>query len=136
MGEFGHVRRTTRWRSRIFSIGVVQNNNDCECSSIWGILEVIAAIGLFLLTAFLLFKCISAYCTKRRQMREEKQKNMVELLDRSWTEREIANNKNTAIDMLTQADRKCSREHLHMPARLSERGETNQEMGQEIGPFQ
>ena len=60
---------------------------------------------------------------------------MVELLDRSWTERERANNKNTAIDMLAQADRKCSREHLHMPARLSQKVE-NQELGQLIGPFE
>ena len=105
-------------RSSQTNLGVEQNNNDCECSGIWGMLEVIVAIDLFLLTAFLLLKCILAYCKKRRHKREGKQKNMVELLDRSWAERERANNKNTAIDMLAQADRKCSREHLHMPAIL------------------
>ena len=58
--------RSSQTNLGVFSIGVEQNNNDCECSGIWGILEVIAAIGLFLLTAFLLFKCISAYCEKRK----------------------------------------------------------------------
>ena len=49
---------------------------------------------------------------------------MVGLLDRSWNKRERANNKDTAIDILAQADKKCSREHLHMPAR------------QDMGPFE
>ena len=87
-GEKTNNMRSSQTNLGVFSIGVEQNNNDCECSGIWGILEVIAAIGLFLLTAFLLFKCISAYCEKRKHKREEKQRNMVELLDRSWNERE------------------------------------------------
>ena len=116
-GEKATNMRSSQTNLGVFSIGVEQNNNDCECSGIWGILEVIAAIGLFLLTAFLLFRCISAYCEKRKHKREEKQRNMVELLDRSWNERERANNKDTAIDILAQADKKCSWEHLHMPAR-------------------
>ena len=128
--------KSSQTNLKVFSRGVEQSNNDCDCSGFWGILEVIAAIGLFLLTAFLLFKCISAYCAKRRHMREEKQKKMVELLDRSWTDRERVNNKNTAIDMLAQTDSSCSRNHLHIPARISQRGEANQEMGQEIGPFE
>ena len=69
----------------------------------------------------------------------EKQKKMVEILGRSWADRERLNGKNTAINMLAQNYRSCSRDHLHIPARISQRGEApalNQEMGQEIGPFE
>ena len=123
----------------VFSIGVENSNNGCDCSGFWGILEVIAAIGLFILIAFILFKCLSAYCAKRKHIRAEKQKKMVEMLDRSWADRERLNGKNTAIKMLAQSDRSCSQNHLHIPASISQRGEApalNQEMGQQIGPFE
>ena len=99
----------------VFSIGVENSNNGCDCSGFWGILEVIAAIGLVILIAFILFKCLSAYCAKRKHSKAEKQKKMVELLE------ERVNNKNTAIEM--QNDRNCSRNHLHIPSRISQIGE-------------
>ena len=140
-GEKANNMKSSQTNLGVFSIGVENSNNGGDCSGFWGILEVIAAIGLFLLIVFILFKCISAYCAKRRHMRKEKQKKMVELLDRSWNDRERVNSKNTAIDMLAQNDMSYSRsrDHLHIPTRISQRGEApalNQEMGQEIGPFE
>ena len=64
---------------------------------------------------------------------------MIEMLDRSCAERERLNGKSTAIEMLAQNDRSCSQNHLRIPDRISQRGEApalNQEMGQEIGPFE
>ena len=110
----------------VFSIGVENSNNggqSCDCGVLWGTLEVLIAIGLFILIAFILFKCLSAYCAKRKHIRAEKQKKMVEMLDCSWADREKLNGKNTAIEMLAQTDRSCSRDHLHIPARISQRGE-------------
>ena len=63
-GEKANNMRSSQTNLGVFSIEVEQNNNDCDCSGIWGILEVIAAIGLFLMIVFLLFKCISSYCAK------------------------------------------------------------------------
>ena len=75
-GEKTNNMRSSQTNLGVFSIGVEQNNKDCECTGIWGILEVIAAIALFLLAAFLLFRCISAYCEKHKHKQEEKQRNM------------------------------------------------------------
>ena len=115
-----------------FSIGVENITNGCYCGGFWGILEVLDTIGLFILITFILFKCLSAYCAKHKHIRPEKQKKMVELLE------ERVNNKNTAIEMLAQNDRSCSQSHLHIPDRISQRGEAPalNKMGQEIGPFE
>ena len=104
----------------ILSIGVEQSTNNCNCDSVWGTLDIIAAIALFFLVTFLLFRCISAYCKKRKNRQEERQRNIVELLDKSWNERERGNSKDTVINIPAQFDhRKCPREHLHMHDDLS-----------------
>ena len=84
----------------ILSIGVEQSTNDCNCDSVWGTLEIIAAIALFFLVTFLLFRCISAYCKKRKNRQEQRQRSIMELLDKSWNEREREreNNRDTVID--------------------------------------
>ena len=65
----------------ILSIGVEQSTNDCDCNSVWGTLEIIAAIALFFLVTYLLFRCISSYCKKRKARQEQKQWSIVELLE-------------------------------------------------------
>ena len=104
----------------ILSIGVLQSSNDnCECISVWGTLEIIAAIALFFLVTYLLFRCISSYCKKRKAKQEQKQHSIEELLDRSWKERET--NRDTTIEMTgaQAAARPCPREHLHLHDDLS-----------------
>jgi len=92
----------------VFSIGVENSNNgSCDFSGFWGILKVLATIGLTILLGFILFRCLSAYCAKRKHVKTEKQQRMVEMLE------ERVNNKNTAIKM--QNDRSCSQNHLHIP---------------------
>ena len=76
------------------------NNGSCViCSGFWGILEVLIAIGLTILIGLILFKCLSAYCAKRKLVKAEKQQKMIEMLEERA-------NKNTAIE--TQNDRNCS----------------------------
>ena len=48
----------------IFSLGVENNSNgssNCNCNGFWGILEVLAAIGITILFGFILFLVISRY---------------------------------------------------------------------------
>ena len=55
----------------IFSIGVENSSNgscDCDCSGFWGILKVLATI----LIGFIIFRCLSAYCSKRKVVKAEK----------------------------------------------------------------
>ena len=104
----------------VFSIGVEQSNNDCKCDGIWETLEIIAVLALFFLVTFLLFQCISAYCKKRKNRQEQRLRSIVEILYKSWNERERENNRVTVIDIPAQAaPRPCPREHLHLHDDLS-----------------
>ena len=95
----------------ILSIGVEQSTNEnCECNGIWSILEIIAAIALFIFVIYLLVRFISTYCKNRKAKGEHKQRRFLELLKRET-------NEDKTVD-LTQgapvAARYCSREHLHL----------------------
>ena len=51
----------------IFSLGVENNSNgssNCSCTGFWGILEVLAAIGITILVGFIFFRCLMAYCAR------------------------------------------------------------------------
>ena len=60
----------------IVSVGVKNSSNwscNCDCSRFWGILEVLATIGITILIGFILFRCLAAYCTKHNVFKAEKE---------------------------------------------------------------
>ena len=59
----------------IFSLGVENNSNDssnCSCTGFWGVLEVMAVIGISILVGFILFRCLMAYCARQRVIKAKK----------------------------------------------------------------
>ena len=60
----------------IFSLGVENNSNgssNCSCTGFWGVLEVMAVIGISILVGFILFRCLMAYCARRRVIKAEEE---------------------------------------------------------------
>ena len=60
----------------IFSVGVENSSNgscNCDCSGFWGILEVLATIGITILIGFILFRCLAAYCEKLSRKRRSRE---------------------------------------------------------------
>ena len=99
----------------MFSLGVENNSNrssNCDCNGLMGILEVLAAIGITILVGFILFKCLVAYCAKRKVIKAEKEQRMVR-----WLEERVNrdHNRHTALEM---SEDNCSRNHLHIPKHL------------------
>ena len=93
----------------IFSVGVENNSNrssNCDCSRFWGILEVLATIGITILIGFILFRFL---------IKAEKEQRMVRLLEERVNR---DHSRHTAIEM--QEEGNCSRNHLHIPKRVSQ----------------
>ena len=102
----------------IFSVGVENSSNgscNCDCSGFWGILEVLATIGITILIGFILFRCLAAYCAKRKVIKAEKEQRMVRLLEERVNR---DHSRHTAIEMPEEGN--CSRNHLQIPNRMSQ----------------
>ena len=91
----------------IFSVGVENSSNEscnCNCSGFWGILEILATIGLTILMGFIIFRCLAAYGTECKVIKAQKEQRMVEMLEERVNRDHT--NKNTAIEM--HNDGSCS----------------------------
>ena len=61
--------------------GLVIFGVDCECNSIWGILEILATIVVCILVMYIGYHCLIAYCNRRDRAKELKRRNFMELVD-------------------------------------------------------
>ena len=96
-----------------FSFGVENNSNgssNCSCTGFWGILKVLAAIGITILVDFILFICLMAYCARRKVIKAEKEQRMVR-----WLEEKVNRDRHTALEM---SEDNCSKNHFHIPNHL------------------
>ena len=99
----------------IFSLGVENNSNgssNCSCTWFLGILEDLVAIGITILVGFIFFRCLMAYCARRKVIKAEKEQRMVR-----WLEERVNrdHNRHTAFEM---SEENCSKNHLHIPKHL------------------
>ena len=85
-------------------------SSNCSCTGFWGILEVLAAIGITILVGFIFFRCLMAYCARRKVIKAEKEQRMVR-----WLEEKVNRDRHTAQEM---SEDNCYKNHLHIPKHL------------------
>ena len=101
----------------IFSLGVENNSNgssNCKGNGFWGILKVLAAIGITILVSFILFKRLVAYCARRKVIKAEKEQRMVR-----WLEGKV-NRDHSRHTVIERSEDNCSRNHLYIPKRMTQ----------------
>ena len=71
----------------LLTIANEDNTSGCNCSSqsLWGVVEVIAVMLAYILLLYILYNCLVSYCSRKKVIREKRQKRMLnEVETRIW----------------------------------------------------
>ena len=99
----------------LLTIANEDNSSGCNCQSqsLWGVLEVIAVMLACILLLYILYSCLVRYCTRRKVIREKRQRRLLTEVEARMGRSQADNlmKPNLAIEMSPSAP-ECGRVHV------------------------
>ena len=94
----------------LLNVATEDNTSGCNCSStsLWGVLEVVCVLFLYIA-----YNCLVSYCTRKKMAKEKQHRRLVEHM-----KTKLRPNQNMrAIEMSPTAPAECNCAHMHVPER-------------------